>query len=226
MYVALMLRICRFHSCHSNTCSVQTILLTFNNHNYLISPRTDPGYGISGGVASLESINEAGEAVLELVMQSGWEADRIIFFGWSLGTGVASHLAAKLQRASQPPRALLLQSPYASIRALVRHYVGFLFGGIASALSGAGKFWDSEKELRGAAFPIFIIHGIHDNVIPLKSAERLVEKAALTTATFVGLAGRGHNDITVCDVLPHIVEFCATLTPAESKIGQPMFIAS
>ena len=50
-------------------------------------------------------------------------ADRIVILGRSIGTGPACYLAAELTKRGKPPAALVLHSPYTSIRDLTTDLV-------------------------------------------------------------------------------------------------------
>ncbi|MCP4041937.1 MAG: alpha/beta hydrolase, partial [Gammaproteobacteria bacterium] len=69
------------------------------------------GYGQSGGKASEKgSYRDAEAAWRYLVEKRGIPPHRIIFFGRSLGSAVASWLATQ-----HPPHALILESPFTSV---------------------------------------------------------------------------------------------------------------
>lgn len=93
-----------------------------------------------------------------LTQQCGVAPERIVLYGRSIGTGTACHLAATLQQMrGATVGALMLQSPFLSIKALARSLVG----------RWANLMWNrfnNEAELAHCRCPLFILHGRHDQV--------------------------------------------------------------
>lgn len=81
-----------------------------------------PGYGVYKGKPSEENILRDAEIVYDyLVDYLEIKESQIIILGKSLGTGPSTHLAAH-----RNPRALILVTPYTSIRECVGDLMGFL----------------------------------------------------------------------------------------------------
>lgn len=138
------------------------------------------GYGRSGGAPGQRAILGDLERFVEFAAQRPEvDAARIVYHGESLGTGFAAELATK-----RPPRAMILNSPFLSMRAMAGRFLvpGFL---VRTPLR-------SDVVLRGAAWPVLVFHGRHDEVVPFEQGRSL---AALTPgAEFVELEC-GHNDL-------------------------------
>ena len=77
-------------------------------------------------------------------------------FGRSMGSGPATHLAATFN-----PGALILMSPYTSIRNVVKSKIGFF-----SAL--VAEHFDNLKLMPKVMCPTFIVHGQKDTLIPFE----------------------------------------------------------
>jgi fermentation-respiration switch protein FrsA (DUF1100 family) len=137
------------------------------------------GYGRSAGSPSQQAITEDFLAFYDQIARRP-EVDpkRIVFHGRSMGGGAVCALAAL-----RPPRALILQSTFASIKDLARKFMlpGFLV---------ADPF-DNQAVLRQLAAPILILHGRQDDLIPFDHAERL--HAAAPGSQFIAY-DCGHND--------------------------------
>jgi pimeloyl-ACP methyl ester carboxylesterase len=81
-----------------------------------------PGYGIYDGQPEAYQIQKDAEAVYDyLTLAQGIPESQIILFGRSIGTGPATYLASR-----KSPCALLLMSPFTSIRDIVKESAGNL----------------------------------------------------------------------------------------------------
>jgi hypothetical protein len=79
-----------------------------------------PGYGIYDGQPDAHRIQKDSELVYNyLTLVQGIPESNIILFGRSIGTGPATYLASR-----KHPCALLLMSPFTSIRDIVRETAG------------------------------------------------------------------------------------------------------
>jgi hypothetical protein len=109
--------------------------------------------------------------------------DRIVYFGESLGTGVAVRLAA-----DQLPAALILRSPFTSLTDTGRHHYPILPVGLLLADRYASI--DRIGEIR---CPLLVIAGDRDSVIPVEQSRRLFE-AAREPKRLVIVERADHND--------------------------------
>jgi fermentation-respiration switch protein FrsA (DUF1100 family) len=110
-----------------------------------------------------------------------------VYFGHSLGTAIAAELAA-----SDPPRALVLQSPFSSARAMSqRLFVPWLttFWGLISRVH-----FDTVARVRALDAPVSVAHGDRDGIIPI-SMGREVFAAARVPGELLIVPGAGHNDV-------------------------------
>ena len=83
-----------------------------------------PGFGVyqENGNASEEKIKEDAEYVYKFCLHDmGLQEKDLLIFGRSMGSGPASWLAGTYN-----PGALILMSPYTSIKNVAHDYVGFL----------------------------------------------------------------------------------------------------
>jgi pimeloyl-ACP methyl ester carboxylesterase len=124
-----------------------------------------PGYGRSAGSPSQKNITEAFVAAYDrLVSKAGVDSSRIIFFGRSLGGGVACALAAK-----RPAVALILWSSFSSVRDFAIRFLapGFL----------VRDPFDSLQVLRSYSGPVLVIHGRNDDIVPYHHGVTLSREA-------------------------------------------------
>jgi hypothetical protein len=139
------------------------------------------GYGRSEGVPTEAGLVEDARAAREALRRELRGDDRIVYFGRSLGAAVAVDLAL-----AQPPAALVLESPFTSVRAMANR-----------TLPGAGYLfrtrWDSLAKIGAIRAPLFVLHGDADEVVPYELGRELFA-AAPEPKTFVTIRGARHND--------------------------------
>jgi uncharacterized protein len=141
------------------------------------------GYAGSSGKPSEQGLlRDAAAAYAFTAAQYG--ADRIVVWGFSLGTGVAVALAAQ-----QPVAKLILEAPYTSI-VDVAASVYWMF---PVRLVMRDRFHSDERIARVTA-PLLIMHGALDPTIPIGLAERLFA-VAHEPKQFVRFPEGGHNDL-------------------------------
>jgi pimeloyl-ACP methyl ester carboxylesterase len=143
-----------------------------------------PGYGKSEG--SIQSKSQLFDAIQTAYdqMKEQFREDSIVVLGYSIGTGLAAHLAA-----TNHPRLLILQAPYYSLSDMMRHTYP-----IIPTFLLKYKFQTYEY-LENCKMPVAIFHGDQDEVIYYGSSLKL--KAAMKTGdTLITLKGQGHNGMT------------------------------
>ena len=111
-------------------------------------------------------------------------ADRIVVWGFSLGSGVAVALAA-----DQPVGKLILEAPYTSIVDVA----GSLFRIVPVRWLIRDQFRSDERIARVAA-PLLIMHGARDSTISISFGERLFALAH-EPKRFVRFPDGGHDNL-------------------------------
>ncbi len=142
------------------------------------------GYGKSGGsIYSEQQFYDDMQLMYDSLKKRYQEKD-IVVLGYSIGTGVATRLAAV-----NHPRLLVLQAPYYSLSDMLRHRFHILPSVILKYKFATNKW------LPACTMPVIIFHGDKDEVIYYGSSLKLQThfKAADTLIT---LQGQGHNGIT------------------------------
>lgn len=110
----------------------------------------------------------------------------LAIFGHSLGSAVATELAAEVH-----PAALLLQSPFTSARDMAT-IISRLAGASWPAISRI--HFDSEARVRAIDTPVWVAHGTRDLIIPVRMGRR-VFAAARVQRELLEIEGAGHNDV-------------------------------
>jgi fermentation-respiration switch protein FrsA (DUF1100 family) len=142
------------------------------------------GYGRSRGKPYEEGTYRDAEAALAyLRSHPDINANRIVYFGRSLGAGVAVELATR-----QPPLGLILESPVPSISELARHHYPFLPVGPLLRTK-----YDSLAKIGEVKAPLLVLHGDMDDIVPFEGGKKLFE-AANEPKEFYTIRDAGHND--------------------------------
>ena len=144
-----------------------------------------PGYGLSSGSPGEASLKQMGlDAYDALSAREDVDANRIVLFGFSMGTGVANYVAANRTAAG-----LVLFAPYADgydlYNTMVPVFVGPLRALVAFKMESV-RFAESVQ-----VKPI-IFSSIDDKMVPFASSERLAS-AYPAGCEFTRLQGFGHN---------------------------------
>ena len=140
-------------------------------------------YGRSQGKASEEGLYADARGALAYLRSRGdLSQERIVYFGRSLGSAVAVDLAA-----ASAPRGLILETPFASLRAMARR----LLPGPLSAVVPVG--FDNLAKIPNIRCPKLFIHGDSDEIVPYEQG-RLLFEAASPPKSFFTIRGAGHND--------------------------------
>lgn len=128
----------------------------------------------------------------------------IAVHGFSLGTGLAIHVAA-----ARPVTTIVLDAPYAKMCALMTKASWLP----ACYMPGVQK-WNSAAEVPALSAPVLIQHGTADQLIPISNGLQLsaIMQEAGLPVTFHAVAGATHNNIAgQPDYAARITTFLADL---------------
>lgn len=140
-----------------------------------------PGYGVSTGASASEaSLLAAGAALLEVLAERGYP--KPVCVGYSLGTGVATAMAAEGLCGR-----LVLVAPYTSLADLAQERYWYV-----PARWILLDRLDSLARAPGIDIPVLIFHGTADQVVGVRHGEQLAN--AFPHARLV-LTDRGHVNI-------------------------------
>lgn len=117
-------------------------------------------------------------------------ADRIAFFGHSLGTAIAAELASRHR-----PFALVLQSPFTSARDMTRLLTGCPPGTVSWNLFSRIHF-DTVERVNTLDVPVSVAHGDSDRLIPSSMGHDVFEAAA-HKGQWLLVPGASHNDVSL-----------------------------
>lgn len=156
----------------------------FTNKGYEVWMIDYPGFGKSSGKLTEQKLYDyAGQ--LYAMAKAKYNANNIIIYGKSLGTGIAAWLASK-----KSSKRLILETPYYSITSLASHYLPvYPMGRILKYKL------PTYMHINIINAPITIFHGTGDKVIPYSNAVKL--KPLLNAKDeFITVPEGEHNDLS------------------------------
>jgi len=181
------------------------------------------GYADSSQVPPNETgvVTDA-RAVYDWVASKIGDSSKLIVWGHSLGTGVASHMVADLCLAGIPPSGLVLESPFNNIFDEVRnHPMAWVWRKMpwfdwffTNSLAKNDLGFVSDQRISVIDCPVLILHAEDDAVVPFKLGKALHECAlhsrgdtcrAVEFKEFSGEWGYAHKYICRAPELPQIV---------------------
>jgi fermentation-respiration switch protein FrsA (DUF1100 family) len=142
------------------------------------------GYTGSSGQPSEQGLLQDAAAAYAFT-SARYSADRIVVWGFSLGTGVAVALAAE-----QPIGKLILEAPYTSIVDVAASHFRF----VPVRWLMRDRFRSDERIARVTA-PLLVMHGERDFTIPMAFGERLFALAH-EPKQFVRFPDGGHDNLS------------------------------
>jgi fermentation-respiration switch protein FrsA (DUF1100 family) len=117
----------------------------------------------------------------------GTTPERTVIYGHSLGSAIAVELAGEIK-----PRALLLEAPFTSARAMAARL------GVPGVLplwrAISRVHYDTRARVADLDVPVSVVHGERDMVTPVQMG-REVFQAARRKGDLLVLEGVGHNDV-------------------------------
>lgn len=164
------------------------------------------GYPGSGGTSSEVGLaRDALAAWSWATGPGGFEPDRIVLHGRSLGGGVAAHLAE-----ARNPAAVVLESTFVSVRALAERTAPWAPVGLLLRHP-----FDTVERAPRLGVPVLVLHSVSDQVIPVELGGRGL-LPVLADATYVETEGLGHEQcLVVADrqIREAYVRFLAEIVP-------------
>lgn len=147
------------------------------------------GYGGNPGSPSEAGLaRDVRAAQHYLTGELGTPADRIVYYGESLGAAVVTELAAE-----RPPAGLVLRSPFVDLASVGRVHYPFL---PVSAL--IKDRYPLREQLRRVRVPVTVVYGSSDSIVP-PAQSRAVAEAAPRLMQLVSVPGADHNDPELLD---------------------------
>lgn len=185
------------HFCSNNTRAVlyfhgnAGVLNSWQNtYSHFEGMRTDllvidyRGYGKSTGTPTEQGLYLDAEAAYKYLLEKGYNKDSIIVYGRSLGSGVASYMAAKYGC-----KKLILETPYTSMVNISKSIHPYFF----PEYTLKHRF-SNIRYMPQIKADILILHGTHDALIPISHCKEIYE-ATKTHSKLVLIQDGEHNNL-------------------------------
>lgn len=126
------------------------------------------GYGLSEGKPTENGLYADTDAALKWLKNKGLSDDRLVMYGFSMGTAPATKLSA--ENYSMKPGKLMLEAPFASADIMIQD---------ASGLAMPGAFFtdlkiNNAEEIKMVQQPFFWIHGEADDFLNMETNGAIV----------------------------------------------------
>jgi len=136
----------------------------FTKNGYDVLMPDYRSYGKSKGKLNYEAMR-SDALVFYNYLAEKYPAQKIIIYGISLGSGIASDLATKVEA-----QQLILATPYTSISDMAKLSMGFFPIDLLLRYP-----FSNERHLTKVQYPIHIFHGTKDELIPYHQAVKLAQ---------------------------------------------------
>lgn len=170
-----------FHGNRQNVERYRQYPAVFTRNGYEVWMIDYPGFGKTTGKRSEQRLYQQALFMYGLAMKET-SPQELIIYGKSIGTGIASFLAA-----NRDCRQLILETPYKNIAALAKHFFP-----IYPVRLGKYSF-PVQDYLEKVKVPITIFHGTEDAVVPYRQAADLASQ--IKNVELITLQKGEHNNL-------------------------------
>lgn len=151
-----------------------------------------PGFGLSGGKSTEQNMYDAVDGALKWLKEQGLTDDRLIIYGFSLGSAPACKVTAN--EFEMNPSKLILEAPFASSEVMIQD---------ASLLAMPGSFLvnvkiDNAEQIKKTSVPLLWIHGENDDFLAVDTHGEVVYKNHNGSyKEALRVSGAGHETVPV-----------------------------
>lgn len=163
------------------------------------------GYGGNPGDPAEDLLYADAMALLHRVKSGGLAPDGVVVYGYSMGTGIASYVAAQAS-----PLGLILEAPFTNFADAVRQQ----FQQVPDWLIRTG--FDTGSRMARIEAPILLLAGTKDHITPAVFARELAAKNA-PKASLVLLEGGNHFNLIRHGGAQAVTRFMERLTGRDKK---------
>lgn len=150
-----------------------------------------PGYGLSEGEPTEENMYAATNGAMEWLKNNGLSNDRLIIYGYSLGSAAATKSVGD-KSFSMVPSKLILEAPFASSEVMVQD---------AAVLNMPASYFvntkiDNAEQIKSCEVPLYWLHGVVDDFLSLETHGKVVyNNHSISWKKKNEVLGAGHNDV-------------------------------
>lgn len=160
------------------------------------------GFGGNPGKPSEAGLYADARAALAFLREHGIAADRIVLYGESLGSGIATEMALEI-----PAKALILEAPFTSIADMAQRRFPYF----PARWLVLDRF-DNAAKIGRVSMPVLVLHGALDPVTPAAFG-REVHAAAREPKELRVFPRAGHVDLFEHGADRAVVDFVDSLAP-------------
>jgi uncharacterized protein len=146
------------------------------------------GFAGNPGSPSEEGLARDARAAYRFLIEEGIRAERLLYYGESLGAAVVTELATE-----HPPAGLVLRSPFTDLAAVGQVHYPYL--PVRALLLDRYPVVDHIRRLN---VPTTVVYGSRDSIVPPEQSRTVAAEAGEETAV-VEVEGAGHNDLAMLD---------------------------
>jgi fermentation-respiration switch protein FrsA (DUF1100 family) len=154
------------------------------------------GYGGNPGQPSEDGFYRDARAWLDALARRGIPSERVVLWGESLGSGVATKIATERRTAG-----VVLSAPFTSAARRGQEVFWFLPVGLLLL-----DRFDNRSRIASIGAPLLIVHGENDTVVPAHHGHELLALAR-EPKRGVFLSGADHNDLLSFGLGEHVLNF-------------------
>lgn len=168
----------------------------FINKGYGVLLAGYRGYGGNPGNPSEQGFYQDARAAIAFLKANGYSQNKIILYGESIGSGVATQMATEGQFSG-----LVLEAPFTSIVDVAQSK--YFYAPVRLLLKDQ---YDNLYKIKNIHLPLLIIHGTEDQTVPIHWGHALAS-ASNPPKRFVSLTGAGHGNLYDFGADLHVLEF-------------------
>lgn len=182
-----------FHGNRTNINRYAPFASFFTRNGYETWMIDYPGYGKSTGKRTEKILHEDALSFYKMAI-ARVPAEKIIIYGKSLGTGMATRLASV-----RDCQRLILETPFYSFPALAKRYMFMYPVGLLSKYE-----FPNHRYITDVNAPVTIFHGTRDWIVPHQQGKKL--STLKPGIQFISIPGGSHNDLPGYDVYGRTID--------------------
>ena len=154
-----------------------------------------PGYGLSEGKPTEQNMYDAVDGAMKWLKDNGLTNDRLVMFGFSLGSAPVCKVAGEKSFTMNPSK-IILEAPFASSEVMVQD---------AALLDMPASYFvnveiSNAEQIKQVEVPFLWMHGINDDFLSISTHGQVVYDNYNVNGSFkraVKVPGAGHETVPV-----------------------------